>query len=83
MEKIAYYALFRKEKDSEAINVVFPDIVAGYTCGDNYDDAVFMAKDLLKLMYTEVRHQVFAHSTYEEIKKDYPNDEIVLIEVEI
>ena len=35
------------EKEGEGYNVTFRDIPEAITCGDNYEDAVLMAKDAL------------------------------------
>ena len=82
--KYVYPAVITRDKEiPTAFNVVFPDIIAGYTCGDSFDDALFMAKDLLKLMIEEVPAQVFPPSTVEDLEKDYPKEDIYFIEVEI
>ena len=42
----SYPAIFTKESDGK-YDVVFPDLENCYTCGDDYADAIRMAKDVL------------------------------------
>ena len=82
--KYVYPAVFSVDlKDPEYIGVQFPDIIPGVTFGDSFDDAMFMAKDLLKLMLTEAPQQCFPPSTIERVQKEYPGKRVVLVEVEI
>ena len=81
MRKIPYCALFGRS--DEGVDVTFPDIFGGVTCGDDYDDAVFMAKDLLRLMLTTAPAQCGSPLSKEEMQKMFPECEIVEIEVEI
>ncbi|WP_028125591.1 type II toxin-antitoxin system HicB family antitoxin [Eremococcus coleocola] len=41
-----YYAIFSKE--GHQYNVSFPDLDGAFTCGDDMNDALYMAKDLLE-----------------------------------
>ena len=81
MRKIAYPALFKSTE--EGIDVTFPDIFGGVTCGEDRDDALLMAKDLLRLMLKEAPAQCEIPKSVEETKKLFPDDEVVLIEVEL
>lgn len=81
MKKYVYCALF--EESEEGVSVTFPDIFGGVTCGDDYDDAVFMAKDLLRLMLTTAPAQCESPLSKEETEKMFPGEKIVEIEVEI
>ena len=82
--KYAYPAVFSVDlEDPKYINVVFPDICPGVTFGDSFEDALFMAKDLLKLMLTDAPQQCFPPSPIERIEKEYPGKKIVIVEVEI
>ena len=81
--KYIYPAIFKKSDDGEFTEVDFPDIVCGVTCGTSYENAIFMAEDLLKLMILEVPNQVMKPSKIEDLITKYPNDKIVMIEVEI
>ena len=82
--KYSYYAIFEKDKDDPSfINVTFPDIIPGVTCGDSFDDALYMAKDLLKLMLKEAPNQCFPPTSLEKLKIEFPGKEFVLVEVEI
>ena len=52
MQKLVEYpAIFRKDEENPVyINVSFPDIFAGNTFGEGMEDAMYMAKDLLKMI---------------------------------
>lgn len=41
-----YYAIFSKE--GHQYNVSFPDLDGAFTCGEDMNDALYMAKDLLE-----------------------------------
>lgn len=77
-----YYAIF-DEAEEGGYNVTFPDIFGGVTCGDDFDDAVFMAKDLLLTMLTNAKGQCFGPSSKEKMEKLFPDKKLVEIEVEI
>ena len=79
-----YPAVFTVDKEDPGwINVKFPDILCGVTCGKGMDNAIYMAKDLLHLMLTTAPKQCYGASKIEDIKKNYPGAVIVLIEVEV
>ena len=42
-----------------------------------------MAKDMIKIMLTEAPGQCFPPKSLEETKKNFPNNLVVMIEVEI
>ena len=46
MNKYTYPAIF--EQEDEGYNVSFPDLPGCLTCGDNLDDALCMAEDVLR-----------------------------------
>ena len=81
--KYVYPAIFKSSDDGEFTEVDFPDIVCGVTCGTSYENAIFMAQDLLKLMILEVPNQVMKPSKIEDLITKYPNEKIVMIEVDI
>lgn len=84
MKTISYPAIFYKDHEDNAfINVSFPNIIAAYTFGEGMDDAIFMAKDLLKLMVETALEQCFKPSSLEEIKIDYPNKEVIFVEINV
>ena len=66
-----------------AVSVTFPDIFGGVTCGKNFDNAMIMAKDLLKLMLTTAPAQCENPSTIEQLKNNFNNKQIVMVEVEV
>lgn len=51
-QKVTYPAVFYYEADSERVHVRFPDLMklGGYTDGDDFEDAVLMAEDVLELI---------------------------------
>ena len=82
--KITYPAIFRIDKEDPTwINVSFPDIIAGVTCGRGMDNAIYMAKDLLKLMYESAKEQCLPPHTLLETQANFPNEDVRLIEIEI
>ena len=81
--KYVYPAIFKRSDDGEFTEVDFPDIICGVTCGTSYENAIFMAQDLLKLMILEVPNQVMKPSKIEDLITKYPNEKIVMIEVNI
>ena len=77
-----YPAIFTQDpEDPKIISVQFPDIYPGVTFGEGFDDAMYMAKDLLTLMLTTARKQCFPPSSEESIRKDFPTGDIVYVEV--
>lgn len=85
MKKLVEYpAIFRKDEENPAyINVSFPDIFAGNTFGEGIDDAMYMAKDLLKMMLEEIPEQCMPPHTLEETQKNFPNEQVLMVQVEI
>lgn len=51
MSKYIYPAIFTKEE--EGYSVIFPDLESCYTQGDNLEDALEMAEDVLSLVLYE------------------------------
>ncbi len=83
-KRYSYPALFIPEPDDNGgVNVVFPDIFGGVTCGDDEDDALFMAKDLLRLMLTECRGQCRPPKPLKVTQANFPDDKVVLVTVYI
>lgn len=81
---ISYPAIFQEDKeDGCGWNVTVPDIFGGVTCGDSYEDAVEMAKDMIKLMLKEAPGQCFPPKSFEETKNNFPDELVVMIEVEL
>ena len=80
---ILYPAIIEKDEESDGWNVTVPDIFGGVTCGSDYDDAIYMAKDMIKLMLTEAPGQCFPPKTLEETKSNFPDKIVVMIEVNL
>lgn len=78
---ISYPAIF--EIEDEWYNVTVPDIFGGVTCGQSYDEAVEMAKDMIKLMLNEAPGQCFPPKSKEETQENFPDKLIVMIDVEV
>ena len=82
--KISYPAIFKEDKEDPSwINASFPDIWGGVTCGKGMDDALYMAKDLLKLMLETAPIQCERPSSLEETQKNFPNELVKMVTVDI
>lgn len=82
MKEIKYPVIFRvDEEDPEFVNATIPDIWGGVTCGKGLADAIFMAKDLLKLMLETAPAQCNPPHSLEHTKKAFPNDKVLMIKV--
>ena len=80
--KYSFPAIFRVDKeDSKFINVVFPDIFGALTFGEGMEEARYMAKDLLITMEDEVK--ISKPSTLDETQKNFPDDIVELVEVDL
>ena len=77
-----YPAVFEKEEEG-GYSVTVPDIFGCVTCGDDYEDAVKMAKDVVKMMLEEAPNQCLKPKSLEETRKNFPNDIVVMIKVEL
>ena len=71
------------EEDANWLNVTVPDIFGGVTCGEGEEDAIYMAKDMIKLMLEEAPGQCFPPKSLEETQNNFPDKKVVLVEVEI
>ena len=82
--KIIYSAIFRKDNDDPKWwNVYMPDVLGAVTCGDSFENAKYMAKDLLKSLL-EISPMQFGFPTpIEETKNNFPNDIVEPIEIDI
>lgn len=74
MAKYVYPAVFTPEEEGK-YSVFFPDLEGCYTCGDNLQDAIAMAEDVLAFyLYDEetAQNKIPKASNLSEIEK---NDE--------
>lgn len=78
-EKHIFPAIFSEE--TGGYNVSFPDLPGAFTCGDDFEDAMYMAKDCL---------EVYLHDLEEIPKVSKPNtvslktgEFIILIEADL
>lgn len=90
--KVSYPAIFYAEKEGN-YTAIFPDFDQA-TCGDDLDDAVFMAKDLLSLwvtIYFEDHKELPKPTALEEVDIHCEDDDdweyvrafVKMIEVEV
>ena len=56
MAKYIYPAIFTPEKEG-GYSVYFPDVDGCFTCGDNLEEALFMARDALSLMLVDIEDE--------------------------
>ena len=80
--KYSFPTVFSIDKqDKNYINVFFPDIPGAVTFGKDMTEARFMAKDVLIAMeeYLKITHS----SNLETTKKNFPNDIVEIIEVDL
>ena len=80
---ISYPAIFKEDKEDPSwINVSFPDIWCGVTCGKGMEEALYMAKDLLKLMLETSPMQCEKPHSLEETQANFPDEIVKLVTVE-
>lgn len=71
MAKYVYPAIFTPEKEG-GYSVLFPDLESCYTCGDDLQDALFMANDVLAFVlydYETEGKEIPVPSKAEDIEK--------------
>lgn len=83
IKPISYPAIIEKDGESEGYNVTVPDIFGGVTCGDSFEDAIYMAKDMIKIMLTEAPGQCFPPKTLEETRANFPDLKVIMVEVDL
>ena len=78
-DKYIFPAIFSEETDG--FNISFPDLPGAFTCGEDFEDAMYMAKDCL---------EVYLHDLDEIPKVSTPNklslkegEFIILIEADL
>ena len=67
--KYVYPSVFTKEE--KGYSVFFPDLESCYTCGDNLEDSIMMAEDVLALTlyhYEKENKEIPAPSNRDDIK---------------
>lgn len=83
-QRYAYYAFFESDKEDPGwVNVTFPDIYPGVTCGTDMDDAIYMAKDLLRLMVSHAPDQCAEPTPLEKLQQEFPGKDFRFIEIDI
>ena len=78
--KISYVAIFKK--NDKYIEVNFPDLFGVVTFAETENEAITMAKDALKEAYY-CKMLSDKNTSFEQMKKLFPNEECKLIEVEV
>ncbi len=72
MAKYVYPAIFSPEENG-SYSVYFPDLEGCYTCGDNLQDALFMANDVLAFTmydYEKEGREIPVPSKVENVEKE-------------
>ena len=72
-------AVFNKEDDG--YNVLFPDLPGAFTCGEDFEEALYMAKECLEI-YLEDMKDIPKVGDLENIKLG-KNDTIVMVEADL
>jgi predicted RNase H-like HicB family nuclease len=72
-------AIFNKEEDG--YNVSFPDLSGAFTCGEDFEEALYMAKECLEI-YLEDMKDIPKVGDLENIKLR-KNDTIVMVEADL
>ena len=81
--KYSFPAIFEQDQtDPKLINVTIPDIIGAVTFGEGEEDAMNMAKDLLKSMLEFDYVKNIVPSTLEQTQNNFPDKKIVMVEVE-
>lgn len=82
--KYHFYAVLQQEEDS--YNVYFPDLPGAITCGDDIEDAVFMAQDALEghlLVMEDDNDEIPKPSEYKELVSNIDaNEQLQLVTVD-
>ncbi|PIE84860.1 hypothetical protein CSA08_05005 [Candidatus Gracilibacteria bacterium] len=81
MKTTNYIAFLYKDEDSDAYNIVIPDIEGAFSYGDNFEHAVEMAKELLEISIDDPNNLPIAHQlkyfTSQKLEElDIPKDSI-------
>ena len=79
-DKQIYPAIFTKEEDG-SYSVSFPDLDGAFTCGNDFKEALYMAKDCLELNLSTLE-QVPAISDLENLKIN-KGEHIVMIQADM
>ena len=70
---VTYPAIFYEEKGGEGYSVFFPDFNDAATCGEDLNDTIYMAQDLITTLildFIENKTQIQKASKIEDIKYD-------------
>lgn len=82
--EFTFPAVFEENKEKESyINVSFPDILEASTFGVGKEEAVFMAKKLLKTLAKDGELENVTPSELESVKEKFSSCDVELITVEV
>ena len=82
--KYSYPAIFEEDAENpEYICVTIPDVEGAITFGFGEENALAMAKDLLREMLVFSSNKCGTPHTLEEALEFYPSKNVVMIDVEI
>ena len=81
--KYSFPAIFEEDaEDPKLINVTIPDIIGAVTFGEGEEEAMNMAKDLLKSMLEFDYVKNTKPTSLEQTQQNFPDKKIVMVEVE-
>ena len=78
-----YYPIIVEQDETGSYCVTAPDIVGGVTCGDTKEDAIRMAKDMIKLMLKEAPEQCSPPTSFMRMMMDYPGKPFMMVKIEL
>jgi len=82
--KYIYSAIIRQDKeDPRWWNASIPDVWGAVTCGDSFENAIYMAKDVLKCIYEMAPKSFKKPTSIEETQRNFPGERVVPIEIEL
>ena len=84
MKKYAFPAVLKQDEENSAyIKVTFPDLKGAVAYGTSKQDAISAAEELLVKAMEKQEYANIAPSSVEDIAKEYAQNEVVLVMVEI
>ena len=82
--KITYAAIIRQDQEDPCFyNVSIPDVWGAVTCGEGYENALRMAKDLLETLKDGSLRSFGAPTPIQETKENFPTEEVLPIEIDL
>lgn len=82
MKEISYPVILKVDKNNpKFVNASIPDVWGAETFGEGFDDALKMAKDLLKTMLETSPEQCQKPHSLEHTQKAFPDYKVVMVTV--